>query len=138
MNLAQTAWEENHMDALNTLLDRARPKSGEEDLRGFEWYYWNRLCHRDLMTLRDGANITAIAYSPDGERLASASWDWMIRIWDLRTGERTMTLKGHTDSVYCVVFSPDGKRLVSAGADKLIKLWDSSTGEELMTAQRTN
>src|SRR5882672_3649947 len=51
MNLAMQAWEAKGMGRMRELLERYIPKSGEEDMRGFEWYYLWRLCHRDLVTL---------------------------------------------------------------------------------------
>ena len=55
-----------------------------------------------------------MAFSPDGQRLASASHDGTVKVWDAATGQETLTLKGHTGVVSSVAFSPDGKRLASA------------------------
>lgn len=75
--------------------------------------------------------INAMAFSPDGRRLASASWRTIIT--DTRTGEQLQTLmQGSARTyVYSVAFSPDGKLLATAGNDHLIILWDSETGQEL-------
>ena len=51
MKLAQSAWEDDHVYALLALLKLTTPQAGEEDLRGFEWHYWNRMCHPEVMTL---------------------------------------------------------------------------------------
>ena len=66
-----------------------------------------------------------MAFSPDGKRLASASWDQTIKVWDAATGQEALTLKGHTQIVNTVAFSPDGERIASASADKTIKVWDA-------------
>ncbi len=66
-----------------------------------------------------------MAYSPEGKRLASASADGTVRVWDSESGQETLTLKGHAGQVYSVAFSPDGQRLASAGQDKTVKVWDA-------------
>jgi hypothetical protein len=66
-----------------------------------------------------------VAFSPDGARLATASWDKTARLWDARTGEELLVLKGHTDEVHAVCFSPDGTRLATASADNTARLWDA-------------
>ena len=109
-------------------------------MRSFEWFYLDRLCHRDLFTLKGGSNgVSRVTYSPDGKRLATASRDGMVRLWDAMTGQETLTLKGHTNGVFGLAFSPDGKRLASASADPdprngnkwgHVKIWDASNGKE--------
>ena len=81
-----------------------------------------------IHTLRgDTAEVFGVAYSPDGKRLASASWDKTVRVWDPHTGQEFRTLRGHTAEVIAVAFSPDGKRLASASWDKTVKIWDWAT-----------
>ena len=74
-----------------------------------------------------------MAFSPDGRRLASASHDGTVKVWDATTGQETLTLHGHTGQVSSVAFSPDGRRLASAGNDRTVKVWDAATGQEALT-----
>ena len=77
--------------------------------------------------------VTFVAFSPDGTKLASGSWDTTIRLWDVRTGKGIHTLAGHADSVDAILFSPDGATLASKSRDKIIRLWDVHTGDPLRT-----
>ena len=65
-----------------------------------------------------------IAFSPDGTRLAGASWDGTIRVWDLSTGLERLKLTGHDGQVLSLAWSPDGKTLASGGYDSTFRLWN--------------
>jgi RNA polymerase sigma factor (sigma-70 family) len=79
--------------------------------------------------------VMSLAYSPDGQTLASGGYDRFIRLWDLKTGKESATLKGHQDVVNSVAYSPDGKTLASGSADKSIKVWDVTMGKEKGTLE---
>src|SRR5262249_12460851 len=80
-----------------------------------------------------GDQINKVAFSPDSKRLASASQDYSVRLWDVATGEQLHCLQGHADAVVSVAFSPDGRRIVSASVDQHIKVWDTVIGEETLS-----
>ncbi|KAJ5646724.1 Vegetative incompatibility protein HET-E-1 [Penicillium lividum] len=76
-----------------------------------------------------GDSIWSIAWSPDGGRLASASGDKTVRIWDPATGQAESNLEGHSDSVRSIAWSPNGGRLASASFKMAVRIWDPITGQ---------
>jgi WD40 repeat protein len=77
--------------------------------------------------------VGSIAFSPDSRRLVAASWDHTLKLFDPRTGQDVLTLRGHTDGVTGVAFSPDGWRIASASRDKTVKLWIARPVEKSLT-----
>jgi hypothetical protein len=87
-----------------------------------------------LQTLEGhSSEVFSVAFSHDSARLASASYDRTVKIWDASSGECLQTLEGHSDSVRSVTFSHDSTRLASASDDRTVKIWDASSGECLKT-----
>jgi RNA polymerase sigma factor (sigma-70 family) len=88
----------------------------------------------DLFTLRGHTlGVSSVAFAPDKRRLASASADGTVKVWDITTGKELLTLRGHDKQVWCVAFNPKRDELASGGADGTVKIWDLDEGKEVLT-----
>ncbi|KIJ35557.1 hypothetical protein M422DRAFT_180537, partial [Sphaerobolus stellatus SS14] len=100
-------------------------KPGAKVIKGLEdqWPALEIIIHEDQ-------RIRSVEFSPDGQKVVSASEDEKIRIWNADTGELiTGPLEGHSGSVSSVSFSPNGQRIVSGSSDFTIRIWNADTGE---------
>ncbi|MFL5628190.1 MAG: protein kinase domain-containing protein, partial [Ktedonobacteraceae bacterium] len=73
--------------------------------------------------------VQAIAWSPDGKRIASAGNDAQVHIWNARNGQHYFTCLGHGDTIQAVAWSPNGKYIASASRDRTVHIWDATTGQ---------
>ena len=155
MNMAQLASETAFLGPLPELLAPYIPQSGQqEDLRGFEWYYWWRQSHQYRLSVDyEDSLVWAVGISPQGNTVAAGGnplllpWLWPlvseeetypVKIWDANTGTLLATCAGHVRGVRSVAYTPDGTRLASAGGDSMVKIWAVDTGRLLKTFEHRN
>ncbi len=74
--------------------------------------------------------VSSVAWSPDGQHIASGSADATVQVWDARNASTLLTYTGHTKGVRTVRWSPhDGRYIASGGDDATVRVWDAMTGE---------
>jgi hypothetical protein len=92
---------------------------------------WDAATGKESFTLNGHkGRVWSVAWSPDGKRIVSGSFDGTLKVWDVATGLETLTLRGHTGFVFSVDWSPDGKRLVSGSRDNTLRIWDATTSQK--------
>jgi WD40 repeat protein/tRNA A-37 threonylcarbamoyl transferase component Bud32 len=135
MRLAYDTLQHGEANQLLNLLAGHEPKSGEEDLRSFEWFYLKRLADslpRERVCYRGhGCEVMCAIFAPDGREVVSGDENGAIHFWDPRTGVPRAVWRGHKDDVNGLHFSPDGRTLASGGEDGTVRLWDVATGKVL-------
>mgnify|MGYP000128171588 CR=1 FL=1 len=111
-------------------------------LRDYSIRGWNRDAALGEQRMRKGGpeaftlsghtdNINAIVFSPDGNRIATASSDGTARVWDAATGAQLLVLRGHGGSVLSAAFDASGTRIATGSADKAVGVWDANTGASM-------
>lgn len=74
-------------------------------------------------------NVNGLAWSVDGKRIASASFDRTLQVWNAIDGSNLMILSGHTAPITDVAWSPDGEHITSCSVDRTVRIWDASNGQ---------
>jgi WD40 repeat protein len=69
--------------------------------------------------------VCSANFSPNDESIISCSWDYSIKIWEVKTGNLLKTLLGHKNTVSEVLYTPDSIKIISSAHDNTIKIWNS-------------
>lgn len=100
---------------------------GSDDPKG-AYESWKIGDCTQVLTLSHRSGVSAVAYSPDGTRIASAGVDSSAKIWSASAGDLLLTYSGHDTALGPLAFSPDGTRIVSGDGNGVIRIWDAGTG----------
>jgi WD40 repeat protein len=78
------------------------------------------------------------AFSPDGQRVVTASSDWTARVWDAQSGQPVTGPLHHNSPVLHAAFSPNGQRVVTASDDHTARVWDAQSGQPVTAPLKHN
>ena len=131
INLAQMAWQQAHIENLADLLSQHKGGNPQEDLRHFEWYYLQQLCHQDVATLQPNVMVNSVAYTADGTHVLLGTNHGQLDCWNLPEQRKTFSFVLHQGRINQIALSPDGRQLASVGDDRTIVLWDLENHEKL-------
>ena len=76
---------------------------------------------------------SAVAFSPDGAKLASAGWDRRLIVWDVATGKPVTSIATDSYALNAMQFSPDGRFIAGGGQHRTVRIWDLASGKELLS-----
>jgi WD40 repeat protein len=74
-----------------------------------------------------------VAFSPDGQRIVTGSWDHTAKVWEAASELEVLTLTRHNSQIFSVAFSSDGQRIITGSSDQTAKVWEAANGRELLT-----
>lgn len=133
MQLAAGAIDAGQRRSAVGTLRRLIPTANQADVRDAAWsYLWRQIFGYEHELVGHDGPLSAIAYSPNGELLATGSWDGTIRIWNTADGSVRATLLGHQGHVNCLAFVEGSEHVLSGADDGVLKLWNN-TGDLLET-----
>lgn len=133
MALAGAAWRKQEVAQVREILNRyAEPKrtaagSSFEDLRGFEWYFLDRLTRpQSELLFQNEQALYVIGFTSEGKEFFTAGKDSVVRWHDVKSGKVVRSLSTQQEEVNCISYNPAGTRLATAGDDGTVKIWNTA------------
>jgi WD40 repeat protein/serine/threonine protein kinase len=117
--LTEREWAGNNLSRMEEQLNAC-----PADLRGWEWRYLKRLRYGALSPLSHETGVSCVAFSPDGQCLATGAKDGFVRLWQVKNGQQRQKWRAHDEYIPCVAFSRDGRYLATGSRDQTVKVWD--------------
>jgi serine/threonine protein kinase len=146
--LAEREYLGDNVAGARLLLNKCLPMEGQPDRRGWEWYYLDRLCQGSLQMFEHRYWVNAVAFSPDGQLLASAAGspgrgtgdpqrEGELKLWDFATGRLLATLLGDqpTPALQTVTFSQGSRWLMATDAANTWRVWEVASRRPCLTIQ---
>ena len=130
MLLAQRHWDNAEISQLKEILNKYQETP---ELRGFEWYYWQRMIENDLQTFEPHElPTTRVRFGPNGSRVASCSGN-EVRVWDIASPESTLSrvIPNRGEIINDIAISTDGMQLAIAGSEGAT-IWSIDSDELLV------
>lgn len=137
MILAANEYEHSNLNRLREIVEKyQKPENGEEDLRGFEWYFLNNLLNSPgkIKDFQHPDEIWSAKFSPDGKYIATACNDNRVRVFDLETG--TSVESEEQKGAWKIAFFADSKRFAvssSSNSATLVKIYETASAKEILT-----
>ncbi len=130
--VSSLAWR-NDSQRLAAGMSRRRARGHDALEEGLLVLWDTATWEKALETSPHSVYVSALAWSPDGSRFATGSFDDDVKLWDRDAQEASRVLAGHTGYVYSLAWSGGGERLASSSADGTVKIWDIDAAEEPLT-----
>jgi WD40 repeat protein/serine/threonine protein kinase len=132
--LAERELVTNHGARAEELLEQC-----EADQRGWEWHYLKRRIHEEPLALAGHTmGVSGVAFTPNGQVLASSSWDGTVRLYEATTGKYLRALSGKPPGFAGVAISPNGQFLAAANWDGTVTVWDLVANQERVLKGQAN
>jgi WD40 repeat protein len=141
MKLAAQEYENANIARVEHLVEDTRPLTGEEDLRGFEWFLFWRYAHSEIMRIQEPGQIASAKFFDGNDTIGIAELlpamsqqkrAYVIKLYDRRLATETLSFEVPAGANFNIaVFSPDNKYVATDAPDKSVVLWDLASQQHL-------